>query len=220
MLLLLHRLVGSGSSYGFPELSGDARSIEVFLQQHKSGVTAADVEQLDRKLTALVGQLRDARPGHLARSALLLGDEGQGKRIYVVDDDRALSALIAAYLRSSGFSVEQFESPAACIQQLDDYPPHAIVMDLGFHGESVQSLEAVEHIKIQLGNSVPIILLSARNDMQARLRALRADCANHLTKPVDFHRLVNTLNMAINNYHSNNKVLVVDDDELVARHHA
>lgn len=218
--LLVHRLVGSGSSYGFPELSGGAQQIEFFLQQHKAAVTQEEREQLDQLVVALVRELRQAQLKTVATSAPVNLEEGQGKRVYIVDDDRALSALIAAYLRSSGFNVEQFESPTVCIQHLDTYPPQAIVMDLGFQGESVQGLEAVEHIKIQLGNSVPIVLLSARKDMQARLRALRAGCANYLTKPVDFYRLVNTLNMAISHYQTNSKVLVVDDDELVARHHA
>ncbi len=218
--LLVHRLVGSGSSYGFPELSTAAQQVEIFLQQHKTAVTDKECEQLNQMIISLVRQLREAQPKAIATSAPVDLGEGQGKRVYIVDDDRALSALIAAYLRSSGYNVEQFESPTACIQQLDAYPPQAIVMDLGFQGESVQGLEAVEHIKIQLGNSVPIILLSARKDMQARLRALRAGCANYLTKPVDFHRLINTLSMAISDSQTNSKVLVVDDDELVARHHA
>jgi len=220
MHLLVHRLVGSGSSYGFPELSSAAQQVEIFLQQHKTAVTDREREQLNQMVVSLVRQLREAQPKAIATSVPADVGEGQGKRVYIVDDDRALSALIAAYLRSSGYNVEQFESPAACIQQLDAYPPQAIVMDLGFQGETVQGLEAVEHIKIQLGNSVPIILLSARKDMQARLRALRAGCANYLTKPVDFHRLINTLSMAISDSQSNSRVLVVDDDELVARHHA
>lgn len=218
--LLTHRLVGSGSSYGFPELSNSAQQIELFLQQHKTAASASERQQCNQLVMALVRGLREAQPKILAGEAPVAAGEGQGKRIFVVDDDRALSALIAAYLRSSGFNVEQFESPAACIQQLDAYPPHAIVMDLGFQGETVQGLEAVEHIKIQLGNNVPIILLSARKDMQARLRALRAGCANYLTKPVDFQRLINTLNMAMTQSQTASKVLVIDDDELVARHHA
>jgi hypothetical protein len=41
----------------------------------------------------------------------------EGKHIFLVEADHPLSALMIVYLRQAGFSVQHFDSAAACIQQ-------------------------------------------------------------------------------------------------------
>jgi DNA-binding response OmpR family regulator/EAL domain-containing protein (putative c-di-GMP-specific phosphodiesterase class I) len=220
---LAHRLVGSGATFGIPEVSQTAQLLDQYLQDYQElgqPIGGIEFEMIDQMVNALGRTLANAgksnRPNEIAEPE----KTGAGKHIFLVETDHALSALMTVYLHQAGFSVHHFNSANACIQHLNLQTPHAILIDPNIANENLFGFDAIHQIKDRLENNVPIIFLSARSDMHTRLRALRAGCAAYITKPIEFSSLVRTLIHIIKTSEITHKVMIVDDEELVANYHA
>lgn len=232
---LAHQLAGSGDTFGFPAISQAAKQLETYLIEHQNPaqlIGGMERKIIDEHINQLTHLLRDAgqsspeTPAQTATTAEPV-KQGHDKKIFIVDDDTALSALLAVYLRNAGFIVTTFESPATCIQQLDQGQglPDAILMDLLFPAEGrfanpIPGITALQEIHQRVGEGIPVILISSRSDLNARLQALRAGGAGYLTKPLDFPALVKTLLAAIEQHEPTHRVIIVDDDPAVAEFHA
>lgn len=220
---LVHRIVGSGTTFGVPEISQNAQLLDQYLldyQELGQPMGGIEFEMIDQMVIVLGRTLANAEPSETLNDLEQADHKGAGKHIFLVDADHALSALMSVYLRQAGFSVQHFDSAAACIQQLNLQSPHAVLIDPGLAHDLNASFDAVQQIKSRLAQGVPIIFLSARSDMHTRLRALRAGCATYVTKPIEFSSLVRTLIHTIQVSEITYKVMIVDDEELVANYHA
>ena len=228
---LAHQLAGSGDTFGFPAISHAARQLESYLTEHQNPaqlIGGMERKVIDEHIAALTNLLRTAAdPSQqvpVQQSAEPV-KQGHNKKIFIVDDDTALSALLAVYLRSAGFEVTTFESPASCMQQLEQELPDAVLMDLLFPTEGrfanpMPGITALQDIHQRVGEGIPVILISSRSDLNARLQALRAGGAGYLTKPLDFPVLVKTLLATIEQHEPVHRVMIVDDDQAVAEFHA
>lgn len=220
---LVNRLVGSGTSFGLPDITSAAQLLDNYLQEQQElgqPLGGIEFEMIDQMVSMLVRTLTHTNASeHLPQPSATI-PAGQGKHIFVVEADHALSALMTAYLHAAGFSVQHFDTASACIQQLNLQAPHAVLIDPGMINEQGQAFEAIKQIKARVMQGVPIIFLSARSDMHTRLRALRAGCATYITKPIEFSSLIKSLVHSIQSNEVTHKVMIVDDEELVAHYHA
>jgi len=76
----------------------------------------------------------------------------------------------------------------------------------------MQALGSLHQIKSLLTGNTPILLMSGRTDVNAKLRALRAGSNDYLTKPLDFNSLVEKLINIITLNTKTQQVMIVDDD--------
>lgn len=219
---LAHRLVGSGATFGIPEVSQTAQLLDQYLldyQELGQPMGGIEFEMIDQMVNALSRTLANANAPKTLNEIVVPESMGAGKHIFLVETDHALSALMIVYLRQAGFNVHHFDSAGTCIQHLNVQTPHAILIDPDVGSESNFGFDAIHQIKNRIEKSVPIIFLSARTDMHTRLRALRAGSATFITKPIEFSSLVHTLIHTIKTSEITHKVMIVDDDEIVANHH-
>lgn len=220
---IVHRLVGTGASYGLPEVSETAQMLDSYLtdcQALGQPVGGIEYEMIDQMVNTVVRTLSHIESPETLGLTAAPARNGEGKHIFVVESDHALSALIAAYLHASEFSVQYFETPAACLQQLNVQTPHAVLIDPCVPGDTTPGFDYIVEIKQRLPQGVPLLFMSARRDMHTRLRALRTGCAAYVTKPVDFVLLVKTLGQTIAANEITHKVMVVDDEPSIASYHA
>lgn len=220
---LVHRLVGSGTSFGIPEVSQTAQLLDQYLldyQEFDQPLGGIELEMIDQMVSALGRTLANAEASKTLNDIAVPESSGAGKHIFLVEADHALSALMMVYLHKAGFSVHHFDSISACIQHANLQTPHAVLIDPNIASESNFGFDAIHEIKNRIEKSVPIIFLSARSDIHTRLRALRAGCATYITKPIEFSSFVKTLIHTIETSEITHKVMIVDDEELVANYHA
>ncbi len=220
---LAHRLVGSGATFGLPEVSQTAQLLDQYLQDYQElgqPMGGIEFEMIDQMVNALGRTLANAGAAQTLTEIVAPENTGSGKHIFIVESDHSLAALMTVYLRQAGFSVQHFNSVGTCIQQLNLQIPHAVLIDPNTADEINFGFDAIHQIKNRVEKNVPIIFLSARSDMHTRLRALRAGCATYITKPLEFTSLVRTLIHTIKASEISYKVMVVDDEELVAEYHA
>lgn len=216
-----HKLVEAGTSFGFPELRHAAQQLENFitdlteLGRSFGGQEYTQLEDHIQHLSQIMGTTangtarQDPLPSAIDTNSY---PEVQGKAIFLIDPDRILAALCTAYLRKAGFAVEYFDNPQSCMQPLYLDSPAAILMDPDFEHSGLQALGNLHQIKALLTQDTPIILMSGRTDVNAKLRALRAGSSDYLIKPLDFNFLVEKLVHVITQHTKTQRVMIVDDD--------
>ncbi len=219
-----HKLVETGTSFGFPELRQAAQQLEFFITElNELGRSFGGLEyaQLEEHIKHLSQTMAATTDGTVQQETLTHAitpnhyPEAQGKTIFLVDPDHILAALCSAYLRRAGFTVVYFDNPQSCMQQLYLDSPAAILMDLDFEHSGLQALGNLHQIKTLLTEDTPIILMSGRADVNAKLRALRAGSSDYLTKPIDFNFLAEKLVNTIAQHTKTQRVMIVDDDPVI-----
>ena len=106
--------------------------------------------------------------------------------ILVVDDDARLRVLLQEYLTGSGFRVSAAQSAADARNKMESLAFDLIVLDLMMPGES--GLQFAQSLRT--GNSVPILMLTAMGESEARIKGFEAGADDYLAKPFEPRELV------------------------------
>jgi signal transduction histidine kinase len=105
-------------------------------------------------------------------------------RILIVDDERHNRQLLEVMLRPEGFLPLTAMSGEEALAMVAQQPPDLILLDIMMPG--MDGYQVVARIKEDLATrNIPIIMVTALDDRDARLSGLRAGAEDFLTKPVD-----------------------------------
>jgi len=113
-------------------------------------------------------------------------------RILVVDDSKAQAKYIENILNKSGMIPHVITDPMQILVALNDFQPEIIIMDMYMPGCTGMELARVIRQQDKF-HSVPIIYLSAEDDVNKQLHAMSLGGDDFLTKPIDPKHLVATL---------------------------
>jgi len=106
--------------------------------------------------------------------------------ILVVDDDRRLRELLQRFLSGNGFVVTSARDAAECRQLLRSLAFDLIVLDVMMPGEDGFSLTE----SLRRDSTLPILLLTARGDVEDRIAGLERGADDYLTKPFEPRELL------------------------------
>lgn len=106
--------------------------------------------------------------------------------ILIVDDDERIRALLARFLRKSGFMVTSARDAAQARRLLAGLDFDLIVLDVMMPGEDGFSLTRALREKIQ----TPILLLTARGETEDRITGLESGADDYLAKPFEPRELL------------------------------
>ncbi|GAB3894758.1 two-component system response regulator KdpE [Kibdelosporangium lantanae] len=113
--------------------------------------------------------------------------------VLVVDDDVQIARALRINLTARGYHVVTASDGAGALRAASDAKPDVIVLDLG-----LPDMDGTEVITTIRGWSVtPVIVLSARTDSSAKIRALDAGADDYVTKPFGMDELMARLRAAI-----------------------
>ncbi|MFT3785351.1 MAG: ATP-binding protein [Tepidisphaeraceae bacterium] len=133
-----------------------------------------------------------------ARQASCESDEGthqadlEGIRVLVVDDERDARELIRSVLEGHRAAVQTAGSVRESILILDRDRPDVVLTDLGMPDEDGYELLRQVRDRDHLQN-VPVVALTAFARAEDRTAAITAGFDDHLPKPIDSDRLIQTL---------------------------
>jgi DNA-binding response OmpR family regulator len=109
-------------------------------------------------------------------------------RILVIEDDHNISDLVALYLRRDGFRVLQADDAESGLAVIDRERPRLVVVDIGLPGE-LDGLDVCRNLAARVP-SVPVLILSARDDEVDRVLGLELGADDYVTKPFSARELV------------------------------
>ncbi|MEV1242816.1 response regulator transcription factor [Nonomuraea sp. NPDC050022] len=107
-------------------------------------------------------------------------------RILVVDDDHAILRSLRRGLRLEGFVVDTAESGRQALERAVGQPD-AIVLDVSMPGMS--GIEVCGRLR-EAGSQVPVLMLSAMDEVADRKAGLAAGADDYVIKPFDLGELV------------------------------
>ena len=114
--------------------------------------------------------------------------------ISVVDDDESLRRSLSNLLRSVGFGVETFASAEEFLRSAHRENTGCLVLDLRMTG--MNGFELLRHVAVT-GPRMPVVILTAHGDEEARQRALEAGAVAFLRKPFQGDALLDAVQMAM-----------------------
>ena len=107
--------------------------------------------------------------------------------ILVVDDDGAIRSSLERALRLEGFAVRLADDGDVALEACAAQPPAAIVLDVAM--PRVNGHVVAARLRAD-GDDVPILILSARDEVEDRVAGLQAGADDYLVKPFAMQELV------------------------------
>lgn len=106
--------------------------------------------------------------------------------IAVVDDETAITELLAHYLGTHGFRTTQLHSGRALMALMPADPPELVLLDLGLPGEDGFAIarQLREHWRCGL------VIITGRGDSVDKVVGLEVGADDYVTKPFDLRELV------------------------------
>jgi DNA-binding response OmpR family regulator len=107
-------------------------------------------------------------------------------RVLVVEDDEAIAQVLQRSLRLEGYEVKIAADGPSALDDAHSFLPDLVILDLG-----LPKLDGIEVAKrLRAGDDVPILVLTARDAVEARVEGLDAGADDYLVKPFERQELL------------------------------
>ncbi len=108
------------------------------------------------------------------------------KKVWVIDDDQKLNGLLSEYLAKFDFNVTAYTHPKDGLKALKHEIPDLIILDIML--PDIDGFEVCKQIRRDY--QVPIIMLTARDEVADRIVGLELGADDYLPKPFEPRELV------------------------------
>jgi DNA-binding response OmpR family regulator len=112
---------------------------------------------------------------------------GAAVSLLIVEDNPTLSASLARGLTEDGYAVDTVDCGEAALRRLDRQDVDAVVLDLGL--PDVDGAEVLVQLRGR-GINAPVLVLTARDGVKARVDALEQGADDYLVKPFEYAELL------------------------------
>ncbi|KAA1175690.1 diguanylate cyclase [Marinobacter salinexigens] len=120
------------------------------------------------------------------------GNTVEPYKVLVLDDSRAQAKYMETVLKKAGMIAHIITDPMAIITALEEFSPEIIILDMYMPGCTGMEIARVIRQQDRF-HSVPIIYLSAEDDVSKQLHAMSLGGDDFLTKPIDPKHLISTI---------------------------
>ena len=103
-------------------------------------------------------------------------------RILIVDDDNSINLMLREALEREGFACGQAYSGSECILMLRVEHFDLVLLDLSLPGKTGE--EVLREIR-ENGNHMPVIVVSAKDDLDSKVDVLSIGADDYVTKPFE-----------------------------------
>ncbi len=192
----LHKLAGSGGTFGLAALSVRTRSLEQqvknWLAESLDGLSAESRGELSAGIAALSSTLtEDTASVTVPRTRKgSTHPEDKAIQLWLVEDDEMLGRELERQLIPFGFEIRLFTRISAAEAAAQTEQPDILIMDVLFSEERENATEVMT-LRPQLrALGCPLIFISSHGGFRSRVRAARLGAEGYLLKPLDVPRLV------------------------------
>ena len=112
-----------------------------------------------------------------------MDEANRAPQIMVVDDDQDTVAILSHHLQREGFVPIEANSGAQCLKLVHENEVDVILLDLMM--PEMDGFEVMKELrKNPMTAEIPVIMITARDDLDARAEGMRLGVSDFLAKPV------------------------------------
>ncbi len=219
LLRHFHAFAGSGSTYRFPRVTALGLEGERACGALRSGAaprlpTFARLREIEVDLRRTFANVEPLDPP--APSAPPPRPAGRTQDVLVVEDDKAVRAVLDRLLEQEGLRVRAVDTRAAGFSEIDGRLPDALIVDILLPDGS--GYDVVRHLRGVPGGEAPAALVVSRlSGFLDKVEAMQCGADAFFEKPVDWQALLRRLDHLLSrNAVEPGRVLAVEDDPLQA----
>ena len=108
-------------------------------------------------------------------------------RLLLAEDERSLSKALVVILQKSNYAVDAVYDGQQALDYLEDEVYDGVILDIMM--PKVDGLKVLATIR-QAGNDVPVLLLTAKSEVDDKVKGLDLGANDYLTKPFDAKELL------------------------------
>jgi DNA-binding response OmpR family regulator len=114
--------------------------------------------------------------------------------VLVVDDDQGVRQALRLGLSVEGFDVQEAPDGESGLESITTQLPSVVLLDVVMPG--ISGVEAVRRIRLQ-GRTIPVCMLSARDEVDDRVAGLAAGADDYVVKPFSVAELAARLHALV-----------------------
>ncbi len=126
-------------------------------------------------------------------------------KVLVVEDDQSISDLIRMNLEIAGYEVLQAYDGREALDFLDSEGLHIVILDVMLPGMS--GFDILQELKRR---GLPVIFLTAREQMSDKVRALNLGADDYMVKPFEAVELIARIAAVLRRYRSHPRLVIRD----------
>ena len=115
-------------------------------------------------------------------------------RVLVIDDEPPIRKLLRVGLSAHGYQIVEASNGKMALNLLSEQTPDLVILDLGL--PDMQGHELLRTMRAR-NDSVPIVVLSSRDDETGKVQALDSGADDYVTKPFGMDELLARLRAAL-----------------------
>lgn len=119
-------------------------------------------------------------------------------RILIVEDEPRIAAFLEKGLRSHGFTTAVVEDGRQALQITDSNDFDLLILDLGL--PDIDGLEVLEQLRGR-GEFLPVIILTARDDIDDKVNGFEIGADDYVTKPFRFEEMLARVRVRLRDRH-------------------
>ncbi len=127
-------------------------------------------------------------------------------RILLVEDDRSLSRAVSTILQKNNYSVDCVNNGQLALDYLEQDIYDAVIMDIMM--PVMDGITALKNLR-KRGNNIPVLMLTAKTEIDDKVEGLDNGANDYLTKPFDIRELLARLRVLTRNERQHDSVMTL-----------
>ena len=115
--------------------------------------------------------------------------------VAIVDDEASVRKALNRVLSASHINARTYESGQQFLDALGSHQPDCVILDLHLPGMSGPEIQSALRL---IDRAIPVIVITAFDDAEARAKCLASGACAYLLKPLDEQVLLNAISSCTN----------------------
>ncbi len=120
------------------------------------------------------------------------------EKILIIDDDQSIRDTLTNYLKKKNHEIFSAENGEEGLEKVKQHHPDLVISDIRMPG--MNGLEMLKLIKAY-DEHINVIIMTAFDDMQSTVKAMREGAYDYIEKPIELERLKVSIKRALENKH-------------------
>lgn len=117
----------------------------------------------------------------------------ENNKILVVEDDKSIREMLTFALETEGFKVESEKNGVEALKRNNEFKPNLVLLDLML--PDINGFEVCK--KIHQERDIPVIMVTAKNDIVDKVLGLEIGADDYITKPFHIKEVIARVNKSL-----------------------